>query len=147
MRPSAPLPPEALYTACDPASFDFDSTETLPDLDTSLIHVRAIEAMHMSLDIRHEGYNLFVLGETGSGRHAITRQLLEAESRSGEAPADWCYVYNFADADRPGLLRLPCGRGARLRDDMQHFVTELIPAISAVFQSDEYRGRIEAMQE
>ena len=72
MRPSAPLPPEALYTACDPASFDFDSTETLPDLDTSLIHVRAIEAMHMSLDIRHEGYNLFVLGETGSGRHAMT---------------------------------------------------------------------------
>ena len=136
MRPSAPLPPEALYTACDPASVDFDSTETLPDLDTSLIHVRAIEAMHMSLDIRHEGYNLFVLGETGSGRHAITRQLLEAESRSGEAPADWCYVYNFADADRPGLLRLPCGRGARLRDDMQHFVTELIPAISAVFQDE-----------
>ena len=147
MRPSAPLPPEALYTVCEPASFDFDSTETLPDLDASLIHARAIKAMHMGLDIRHEGYNLFVLGETGSGRHAITRQLLEAESRRGDAPADWCYVYNFADADRPDLLRLPCGRGARLRDDMQHFVTELIPAISAVFQSDEYRGRIEAMQE
>ena len=54
MRPSAPLPPEALYTACDPASFDFDSTETLSDLDTSLIHARAIEAMHMGLDIRHD---------------------------------------------------------------------------------------------
>ena len=54
MRPSAPLPSEALYTACDPASFDFDSTETLSDLDTSLIHARTIEAMHMGLDIRHD---------------------------------------------------------------------------------------------
>jgi hypothetical protein len=30
---------------------------------------------------------------------------------------------------------------------MQHFVEELIPAISAVFESDEYRSRIDAMQE
>jgi len=30
---------------------------------------------------------------------------------------------------------------------MQHFVEELTPAITAVFQSDEYRSRIEAMQE
>jgi len=147
MRPSAPLSPEALYTPCDPAALDFPSTEALPDLEASQIHGRALEAMHLGLDMPHAGYNLFVLGEAGSGRHAITRELLEAESRAGEAPSDWCYVYNFADADRPDLLRLPCSRGARLRDDMQHFVTELIPAISAVFQSDEYRGRIEAMQE
>ncbi len=147
MRPSAPLPPEALYTACDPATLDFASTESLPELDAAQLHTRAVEAIHLGLDIHHEGYNLFVLGETGSGRHAITRQLLEAESQGGTPPADWCYVYNFADADCPDLIRLPCGRGARLQGDMQQFVAELIPAISAVFQSDEYRSRIEAMQE
>lgn len=147
MSSPTPLPPEALYTACDTAELPFSSTDELPDLDASAIHGRAIEAIHLGLDIRHEGYNLFVLGETGSGRHAIIRQLLENERMGGEAPADWCYVYNFADADRPRLLRLPCGRGARLQGDMQHFVEELIPAINAVFQSDEYRSRIEAMQE
>ncbi|ATE58971.1 Lon protease family protein [Thauera sinica] len=147
MSSSTSLPPQALYTACDPASLQFRDTDELPELDAALIHARAVEALRLGLDIRHTGYNLFVLGETGSGRHAIVDQLLEDERRNGDRPADWCHVYNFADAARPDLLRLPCGRGARLRDDMQHFVEELAPAITAVFQSDEYRGRIEAMQE
>lgn len=142
-----PLQPEQLYAACDPTKLGFNSTDELPDLDAALIHPRAIDAMHLGLDIPHEGYNLFVLGETGSGRHAIIHQLLEAERRHGTPPADWCYVNDFSKLTRPKLLRLPGGRGARLRDDMQHFVEELIPAISAVFESDEYRSRIDAMQE
>ena len=147
MPPLAALPPEVLYTACDPAALRFASTEELPDLDAAQIHGRAVEAMHLGLDMPHAGYNLFVLGETGSGRHAIIQQLLEAERQNGQPPADWCYVYNFADATHPDLLRLPCGRGPRLRDDMQQFVEALTPAINAVFQSDAYRARIEALQE
>lgn len=142
-----PLPPEQLYAVCDPSPLGFSSTDELPELDSALIYPRAVGAMHLGLDIPHEGYNLFVLGETGSGRHAIIHQLLEAERRHGTPPADWCYVNDFSHTTRPKLLRLPGGRGARLRDDMQHFVEELIPAISAVFESDEYRSRIDAMQE
>ena len=144
---AVPLLPEVLYTACDPATLRFASTGELPDLDAAQIHGRAVEAMHLGLDMPHAGYNLFVLGETGSGRHAIIQQLLEAERQNGQPPADWCYVYNFADATRPDLLRLPCGRGTRLRDDMQQFVEALTPAINAVFQGDAYRARIEALQE
>jgi len=147
MSTPAPLQPEVLYTACDPATLGFASSAELPELDAAQIHGRAVEAMHLGLDMRHAGYNLFVLGETGSGRHAIARQLLDAERQIGTAPADWCYVYNFDDATRPDLLRLPCGRGTRLRDDMQQFVEALTPAINAVFQSDAYRERIEALQE
>ena len=147
MRPLVPLPPEALYTPCDPAAINCDSTAALPDLDAAQIHPRAVEAVHLGLDIKQEGYNLFVLGDTGSGRHAIIDQLLEAERKSGAAPADWCYVNNFATPARAHLLRLPCGRGARLRDDLQRFVSELGPAIAAAFESDEYRRRIESLQE
>jgi lon-related putative ATP-dependent protease len=141
------LHPDVLYTACDPSALQFSSTDELPDLDAALIHGRAVEALRLGLDMQHAGYNLFVLGETGSGRHAITHQLLEAERQGGTPPSDWCYVYNFSDATRPDLLRLPCGRGTRLRDDMQGFVEALTPAINAVFQSDTYRERLEALQE
>ncbi len=147
MTAIAPLAPDALYARCDPATLEITHSAELPDLDTAQIHGRAVEAIGLGLDMRHEGYNLYVLGEAGSGRHAIVGQLLEAERHRGAPPSDWCYVNNFTDSSKPALLRLPCGRGARLRDDMQHFVEELTPAISAVFQSDEYRGRIEAMQE
>lgn len=147
MPTPAPLPPEALYTACDPAELGFASSAELPELDAAQIHGRAVEAMQLGLDMKHAGYNLFVLGETGSGRHAITQQLLDAERHNGSTPADWCYVYNFRDTPHPNLLKLPCGRGTRLRDDMQQFVEALTPAINAVFQGDAYRERIEALQE
>ena len=75
MRP--PLQPEVLYTPADASTLDFASTEALPDFDPAQLHLRAIEAMQLGMDIKHSGYNLFVLGETGSGRHAITAQLLE----------------------------------------------------------------------
>ena len=142
-----PLPPSQLYNTCDPAALGFATTSELGELDAAQLHPRALEALHLGLDIRNHGYNLFVLGETGSGRHAIVQQLLQAERRDGVPPNDWCYVYNFDNPSSPNLLHLPCGRGSALRDDMQHFVQELTPAINAVFQGDEYRSRVEAMQE
>ncbi|MBL8492124.1 MAG: AAA family ATPase, partial [Rhodocyclaceae bacterium] len=48
---------------------------------------------------------------------------------------------------RPRLLRLPCGRGAGLRDDMQRFVSDIGPAIAAAFEGEDYRRRIESLQE
>ncbi|MBA3034606.1 MAG: AAA family ATPase [Gammaproteobacteria bacterium] len=147
MLTHTPLPPDVLFTPCDPAAIDFTDTAALPDLDAAQIHPRAIEALHLGLDVKHKGYNLFVLGDPGSGRHAIIKQLLEAERKSGTAPADWCYVNNFAAATRPRLLRLPCGRGTRLHDAMERFVDELGTTIGAVFDSDEYRQHIESLQE
>ena len=147
MPPPAELLPEALYTACDAAVLAFSSTAELPELDPALLHPRAMEALHLGLDMPQRGYNLFVLGETGSGRHAIVTQLLKQESRRGAPPADWCYVLDFSDATRARLLKLPCGRGAQLYRDMQEFVTEMTGAITAAFESDEYRTRIESLQE
>ncbi|HTY99352.1 MAG TPA: AAA family ATPase [Rhodocyclaceae bacterium] len=142
-----PLSPEALYSPCDPTLLGFVDTGTAGEPDLAFAHPRAVEALRLGLDMRHPGYNLFVLGETGSGRHAVVRQLLDAERKNGQPPADWCYVNNFAEAARPNLLRLPAGRGGKLRDDMQRFAEELGPAIAAAFESDQYRSRIESLQE
>jgi hypothetical protein len=147
MRTLAPLDPQALYTPCDPAALDFTTTAALPDIDVGSLHPRAVEALRLGLDIRHKGYNLFVVGESGSGRHAILDQLLAAERKNGTPAADWCYVNNFEAPSHSRLLRMPAGRGARLCEDMQRLVGELAPAIAAAFESEEYRGRIESMQE
>ena len=44
------------------------------------------------------------------------------------------------------MLPLPPGRGVELHRDMQRFVEELGPAITAAFEGDEYRSRAEAIQ-
>lgn len=142
-----PLDPQLLFRRCDPASLDFATTDDLPDESDSLGQERAAGAVRFALSIDHPGYNLFVLGEPGSGRHALVQRLLDERADPARWPSDWCYVHNFSDAAKPRLLRLPAGRGAQLHGDMQQFVAEIGVAISAAFESDEYRSQIEAIQE
>jgi lon-related putative ATP-dependent protease len=142
-----PLDAQALLRRCDASLLDFETTAELSDAADIVGQGRALDAVRFGIDIKQPGFNLFVLGDPGSGRHAAVRRLLEEKAASEPAPSDWCCVYNFADANKPRLLRLPPGRGGRFRQDMQQFVTELGKAIGAAFESEEYRVRIEAIQE
>ncbi len=142
-----PLSPDQLFRPCDSAQFGFETTAEVTDAVDIIDQARAIGAVQFGIDIKRPGYNVFVLGEPGSGRHAAVQRLLEARAATEPAPNDLCYVNNFAEPNRPRLLQLPPGRGARLKADMQQFVSELAKAITAAFESDEYRARIEATQE
>lgn len=141
----APVAADDLYTRCDPAGFDFETTEALPEPDQPFGQARAVDAVSLGLDIEARGYNLFVLGRPGSGRHQVVHGLLQAHAASRPAPTDWCYVYNFTDPNKPRALSLPPGEGSRLRTEMQGFVGEVGKAIEVAFESDEYRSRIEAI--
>lgn len=141
------LPPESLRTRCSTDSFDFETTQELADLPDGLEQARADEALRFGLAMSHPGYNVFVLGESGTGRHAIVTRLLNEIASKREAPPDLCYVHNFDDAQRPQLLSLPAGTGARLRTDMQAFVRDLGPGIDAALDSETHLTRIEALQE
>lgn len=140
------LPASQLCTRCDPARFAFETTESLPEPDQPFGQARAIEAVAMALDIAGPGYNLFVLGRPGSGRHEVVRQLVELHARQRPGPVDWCYLYNFADPNKPRALSLPAGEGGRLRAQMQGFAEEVGKAIQVAFESQEYRSRIEAIE-
>jgi lon-related putative ATP-dependent protease len=81
------------------------------------------------------------MGPEGCGRHSLVRARLEDAARRREAPADWCYVYNFDAPHRPRSLRLPAGMAGAFRDAMARLVEELAAAIAAAFETDEYRNR------
>jgi predicted ATP-dependent protease len=147
MPPIPSLEASALLRRCDPSLLGFETTAELSDAADVVGQSRALGAVRFGIDIKQPGFNLFVLGEPGSGRHAAVRRLLEEKAAGEPAPNDWCYVNNFTDPNRPRLLRLPPGRGGQLKRDMQQFVAELAKAIGTAFESEEYRVRIEAIQE
>ena len=142
-----PLDAQLLLRRCDPALLDFETTDELSDSADIVGQSRALDAVSFGIDIKQPGFNLFVLGEPGSGRHAAVRRLLEEKAAGEPAPSDWCYVNNFSNTNKPRLLCVPPGRGGELKRDMQQFVAELSKAISAAFESEEYRVRIESIQE
>lgn len=141
------LAPQQLYTACDPQQFGFQTTAELENLSEIIGQARAMKAVHFGAGIRQEGYNLFVVGPSGMGKRSMVRQFLEKKSHGEPDPADWCYINNFSDLHKPLALKLPTGKGAELRRDMERLVDYLRTAIPSAFDSDEYRAKIAAIQD
>ncbi|HVO17458.1 MAG TPA: ATP-binding protein [Alphaproteobacteria bacterium] len=136
-----PLPPADLYRRCDPGQFRFATTEELAESDKIIGQERAMTAVRFGVSMRRKGYNLFALGPSETLRHTIVREYLERVAADAPVPADWCYVHNFADPQRPRALKLPPGRAARLSKSMNALIEELRVALRATFEGDEYRTR------
>jgi lon-related putative ATP-dependent protease len=147
MSKPEPLAPEVLYKRCDPGLFGFETTAELPDLTEVIGQARAIGAVHFGVNIRREGYNLYVMGPPGIGKHTLVRQFLQQKADACVTPDDWCYVNNFETPHKPHALRLPPGRGMELKHDMEKLVEELGVVLPASFEGDEYRSRIQALEE
>ncbi len=141
------LEPAALHRRCDPTQFPFETTAEVEDLTDVLGQTRAVEAVRFGIGIRRDGYNLFALGPEGSGKYSVVRQFLARTAAEQSAPADWCYINNFADPHKPHALRLPPGGGITLRRDMERLVEELRTAIPAAFEGEQYRTRRQEIEE
>jgi lon-related putative ATP-dependent protease len=141
MKRGAPLDPAALYRKADVSRWTFDTTADLTAAVEAMGQARANEAVHFGINMRHDGYNLFVLEPPGVGGNRIVRGLIAAQAATEPVPPDWCYVYNFEQPHRPKTFRLPAGTGVKLRDDMEEWVEDLRSAIPAAFDSEEYRAR------
>ncbi|SFE23792.1 Lon protease family protein [Nitrosomonas sp. Nm166] len=146
MTNHSPLQPQQLSNSCDPEQFSFQTTTDLEDLTEIIGQARAMNAVRFGSGIRHEGYNLFVLGPSGMGKQSLVRQLLAEKAKQENKPADWCYINNFSQPHKPLMLKLPYGKGEQLRLHMDKLINYLRGAVPALFESDEYRAKTRAIQ-
>jgi predicted ATP-dependent protease len=140
------IDPADLHRHCDPDSLGCTSSDDLADIDTALGQDRAVEAIRFGLAMPRRGHNLFAMGPPGLGQRALLERLLGEAAVTRPAPQDCCYVFNFATAHRPTLLRLPTGRAPTLRRDMARLVEDLRAGIPAAFEADDYRHRRETIE-
>lgn len=141
------LPPEALYKNCKSDDFKF---ETTAELETSVDipgQARAAEAVRFGLGIDREGYNIFALGPAGTGKHFLVEHFLHERASTRPVPPDLCYVNNFVEPNKPSLLALPPGLGLSLKKDMREFIEEVMTALPAVFESEEYQAKVNAIRQ
>jgi lon-related putative ATP-dependent protease len=132
------LPIEKLRWECDPSQFDFTTTDDLPELEGSIGQDRALKSVDFSLGIADNGFNLFLSGETGTGRSSTIKNLLKMRARTQPTPYDWCYVYNFKAPDNPVSLSLPAGLGSELAEEMKELLDGVKTDIPKALDSKEY---------
>ncbi|MCG7587528.1 AAA family ATPase, partial [Photobacterium sp. OFAV2-7] len=81
-----------LYHPCDPSQFDFDTTEEIEQTVSPIGLDRAVEAIKLGIGIQSAGFNIFVMGSAGLGKHTIAQQLLHQHRDLNKPLFDWCYV-------------------------------------------------------
>ena len=137
MKKPKSLNAESLYHACDLSLYDFQTTADLEPLDQPLGQERALGAIEFGVDIQRPGFNLFVHGAPGLGKHELVQQVLAKRTNAEQSLYDWCYVNNFENPQMPKVLKLPAGLGRQLRKDMESFVEDILMSLPSSFQSEE----------
>ncbi len=132
------LSADQLRRVCEPQDLKFESTAELPRLSQIIGQERATRAIDFGIDIPCYGYNIYVLGPSGSGRMTTIQTFLEKKARQRPVPDDWVYVNNFEDQYSPRAISLPPGGGCRFRDDMDELIKNLGEEIPRAFESEEY---------
>lgn len=132
------LQPEELFRRCDPAAMQFNSTDDLVFHDgTTIGQDKALAALDFGLSLSSEGFNIFALGESGTGKMRAIKLLLSERAAKQQVPPDWCYVYNFREPDEPSAISIEPGRGSELQKDMDDLVKNLRIEIPKAFESKE----------
>jgi lon-related putative ATP-dependent protease len=127
-----------LRHTCDPSEFPFKTTAELSLRDDVIGQTRAVKAIEFGISMRNHGYNIFVSGIPGTGRHSIVKSIVKRISLDRLVPDDWCYVNNFKDPDRPRAINLPAGKGSEFKRDVEKFIEFMHSEVPKVFESKEY---------
>ena len=132
------IPVARLTWHCDAELPEFRTTEELPDLEGMLGQERALRAIDFGLNMNESGFNIYISGETGTGRASAIRSLLKKRAKEEPPPTDWCYVFDFHAPDHPLALELPPGSGNDLERQMREFLAGVRADIPKALESKEY---------
>ncbi|MBO9491610.1 AAA family ATPase [Endozoicomonas sp. G2_1] len=134
------LKAEQLSADLSPQLFSSATTATLASDQQSIIgHERAKEALEFGLAMSAQGFNVFAMGEQGTGRQTLIRQMLTDYAQQQETPPEWCYINNFEDSHAPIKLYLNPGDGKLLLKRVNTFIDELLDLFPEIFDNPGYQ--------
>lgn len=139
------LPPEQLTVPIDLESLGFASTDDLEPFKGILGQDRAVEAMHFGVAMRRAGYNMFVMGEPGTGRFSYAMRYLRAEAKRMPTPQACVYINNFEESREPKALHMAAGTATQLIDDIHQLIDNLLATFPAAFEHPAFQQKKSAI--
>ncbi|MBE2225050.1 MAG: AAA family ATPase, partial [Anaerolineae bacterium] len=144
--PVQPLPPEKLRLTVDPSRFTFETTAELTPINHIIGQPRGIRAIEFGMGINSRGYNVFVMGRTGTGRATAIESFLQAHSTEEPVPDDWIYVHNFSKPHCPRAIALPAGEGSVFQARLAALIGTISEDLPQAFDSETYQEAIQAVR-
>ncbi|MGI5892412.1 MAG: Lon protease family protein [Bacillota bacterium] len=143
------IPLEKLRRICHyEEELDFCNTSLdVPPLVGVIGQERAVRSMQFGLSMDSLGYNIFVVGPSGTGKSTYTRAIVSQVAAKGTVPVDWCYINNFVEYDKPVAVSLPAGLGRIFQKDMEELISVLQSDIPKAFEGNEYNQQKNTIQQ
>ncbi len=108
-------------------------------------HERAKEALEFGLSMSAIGFNVFALGEHGTGRQTLIKQMLTSLASAQKSPDEWCYTNNFDESHIPLTLSVKPGGGKELLVSLNKFIDGLLSLFPEVFDNPGYQRQKSAI--
>ena len=99
---------------------------------------RAISALELGLGIRADGFNIFIMGASGTGRRTVLKALLANYKANAAELQDIAYTYNFARPLEPKAIFLKPGEGAAFRKGLQQAIESIRKQGLGIAKSEGY---------
>ncbi|OAI19002.1 MULTISPECIES: Lon protease family protein [Methylomonas] len=107
---------------------------------------RAQSALAFGIAMKAPGYNIFVMGEPGTGRLSMVSQYLGEQAERQESPLSYAYVENFDNPREPVAIELPSGEGHNFAKDIEKLIDGVLATFPASFESPSYQQKKTAIE-
>ena len=140
------VPTDQLRWKCPLDELNFESTENIPHSREIHGQQTALDALRFGIECSAPGQNVYVRGQSGTGRKSMIRQLLDAYQPAEVTKSDRCYVHNFNRPERPRLITLNAGTACKFRNQIREFATYIKEELNEALNADYLLARRTAIQ-
>ncbi len=137
----SPLDQEQLTIQVPKKCLAFDSSTELTPYNGVIGQDRAIAAIQFGVAMDRSGYNVYVMGDSGTGRSSYITEYLKSEAKRQDSPSDWAYVNNFENNREPLTLELSAGLGETFKKDLETLIENLLGTFPAAFEHPTYQQK------
>lgn len=99
---------------------------------------RAVSALELGLGIHGEGYNIFIMGASGTGRRTVLSSLLKDYKPNQAELQDIAYVYNYRHPYEPAALFFPAGEGKKFQQTVKTAVENVYKQAQQLEKSENF---------
>ena len=136
-----PLPSQKLTLNIQPEQLPFSDTSELESFQGVLGQDRAVNAIQFGVAMERPGYNIFVMGDSGTGRSSYVQGYLKSEAKRQQTPEVWCYVNNFKNPREPKALALAPQQASEFKQHISQLIDQLLATFPAALEHPTYQQK------
>ncbi len=135
------LTPDQLKYVFDPKTLEEKEPPSKTPIETIIGQERALKALRLGIELKSQGYNIFVTGISGTGKFTSIKRILETLDPECPSMNDYAFVNNFKDDDRPILLKFKSGLAVKFKKEMEKCIKVLQEHISKSLEAAPFQSK------